>query len=97
MILSLAAVIVEQYLAAIELTDQDGRSRRQHEREVRSGKHVNDVVLVNASQQTQPVSDRRDYRADILDSLQMMQTRRQLRIDRQKPDLQRWLFLQTVH
>src|SRR5262245_24427270 len=43
MVLSLAAVVVEQYRLAVELRDQHRRSWRDHEREVRGRENVRDV------------------------------------------------------
>ena len=97
MILRFSAVVVQQEPFPIELREDDDRQHRQQVRVVRSRVGVYDVVPPEPGHRHDPIHDRVDHSADVLDPLEEPERPRQARRVRNEADLDGRLRGQSVH
>jgi hypothetical protein len=81
----LAAAVVDQDGLAEQARDEEGRERREQEREVRRRKGVDDVGAPQLAEQQRPVDELRDDCADVFDACEVRQRPRGNRVDRDEP------------
>ena len=83
-VLRFPTVVVQDDPLAVEPPDQHGGERRQHERPVRRGEDVNDVVARESRDERGNVPRLGEHRTHVLDPLEPAEEAGQLRIYREQ-------------